>query len=156
MLKKEYYEKKIKEEINDEIKLIRDDVFIRLTPEDISAYDSVEPENDNTSDIEDDDVQDDDVQDDDEEEILLNRNTASTLNNSNLSFRLNRVSNASISRRSSYPRFLPPIVTNTYNSNINNVNTNTNPFASTFELPRTPTNNTPENTIVRRFNLGFR
>tara|TARA_B100000963_G_scaffold362043_1_gene402515 strand:- start:4291 stop:5565 length:1275 start_codon:yes stop_codon:yes gene_type:complete len=160
MLKKEYFEKKIKEEINNEIKLIKDDVFIRLTPEDITAYDNVQPENDNTSDIEDDNLENDDVQDDDdEEEILLNRNTSSTINNGSLSFRLNSISNSSISRRSSYPRFLPPIVTNTYNNNINNtdnMDTSTNPFSSTFELPRTPTNNTPENTIVRRFNLGFR
>lgn len=159
ILKKDFFKKKIQEEINNELKLIRDDVFIHLTPEDILAYDNVEPENNNTSEIEDDDLEEDNEENNeeyDEEEILLHTNNPNT-NTNNILFRYSTITSSSLSRRSSYPRFLPPIVTNTYNSNTNNeINDDTNPFSSTFELPRTPTRDSSVNTIVRRFNLGLR
>ena len=162
ILKKEYYKKKIKEEIKNELKLIRNDIFVHFTPEDILTYEIGDTENTDTSYTEDDSNTEDNNTnlEDNREESIINYST----NNNNVNFLYNSNTNFSLSRRSTYPRFLPPIVTNTYSNNNNsnnnnsnnNNNNNTNPFNVGFELPRTPTGNSQENTIVSRLNFGIR
>ena len=151
ILKKEFYYKIIKEEIKNQVSLVRENVFIQLTEDEIIRYDNErtsqnQPE-DSISDIEDDDEEENNIN----EQILLPRNSGLAINNSTaVAFSLNRITGTSISRRSSYPRYLPPIVTNTYNNN-----NSTNPFVSTHEIPRTPTNRGTTN-IIQSFNLGIR
>lgn len=160
--KKDYYSKKISTHLKNSILLIRDDVFVHLSQQEINRYDQENEINNNTQSsidifVPNNDYSQDEMQIEEAEQEIIQNNNYTVISEGDIENNLNeqtpllfpRTLNLfnRANRRSSYPRTFPPIITNTY--------TNTNPFQPRNEIPRSPTNNT-QNDIASRFNLGIR